>query len=86
MTIPLELPEANPTRVSVILAAIMAIGSVLTFLSPLTVGALADLLGSYLPGLAIFSVMAWSLGISGALLPETGKPAFEAAGGTAPSV
>ena len=72
MTIPMELPGANPNRVSVTFAIIMTVGSIFTFLSPLTVGALTDLLGSYLPGLALFSVLAWSLGVSGVLLPETG--------------
>ena len=72
MTIPMELPGTDPRRVSLIFAAIMTIGSVMTFLSPLVVGASIDLLGSYLPGLAVFSALAWSLGISGFLLPETG--------------
>lgn len=77
MTIPMELPEANPNRVSFTFATILTVGSVFTFLSPLTVGALTDLLGSYLPGLALFSVLAWSLGISGVLLPETGTAGRE---------
>ena len=72
MTIPMELPGTDPKRVSIIFAAIMAIGSVMVFIAPLVVGASIDLLGSYLPGLAFFSVLAWSLGGSGFLLPETG--------------
>ena len=72
MTIPMELPGADPNRVSVIFATIMSIGGVFRFLSPLTVGAITDLSGSYLPGLALFAILASSLGISGYLLPETG--------------
>ena len=72
MTIPMELPGTDPKRVSLIFAAIMAIGSVMIFIAPLVVGASIDLLGSYLPGLAFFSALAWSLAVSGFLLPETG--------------
>ena len=79
MTIPMELPETDSKRVSLIFASIMTLGSVMTFLSPLVVGATTDLLGSYLPGFAIFSVLAWSLGVSGILLPETGTVVREQA-------
>ena len=72
MTIPMELPETDSQRVSLIFASIMTLGGVMTFLSPLTIGVTTDLLGSYLPGFALFSVLAWSLGVSGVLLPETG--------------
>jgi len=72
-TIPMELPGTDPNRVSVILATIMAVGGIFTFLSPLTVGAITDLTGNYLPGLALFAILSWSLGISGFLLPETGN-------------
>ena len=72
MTIPMELPRTDPNRVSVIFATIMTLEGIFTFFSPLTVGVATDLLGSYLPGLALFSVLASSLAIAGALLPETG--------------
>ena len=72
MTVPMELPGLDPNRVSVTIATILTVGGLFTFLSPLTVGALTDLFGSYLPGLALFSVLAWSLGVSGFFLPETG--------------
>lgn len=72
MTVPMELPGLDPSQVSMTIAMIMTVGGLFTFLSPLTVAALTDLSGSYLPGLALFSVLAWSLGLSGFLLPETG--------------
>ncbi len=72
MSLPMELPGANPHRVSVMLATVLAIGGIGTFLGPLTVGAIRDLTGSYVPGLALFAVLAWSLAIGGFLLPETG--------------
>ena len=72
MTVPMELPGLDPSQVSMTIAMIMTVGGLFTFLSPLTIAALTDLSGSYLPGLALFSVLAWSLGLSGFLLPETG--------------
>ena len=77
MTIPMELYRTDPNRVSVIFATLLTIGGVVAFLAPLTVGAIADVTGSFLPGLALFAVLAWSLGIVGFLLPETGTAASE---------
>ena len=59
-----------PEQVSLMWAAIMTVGGTLTFVSPLVVGALTDLTGSYLPGFSIFAVLAWSLAVAGFLLPE----------------
>ena len=77
MTIPMELPGTDPHRVSVMLATLVALGGLATFVGPLTVGAIRDLTGSYLPGLALFAALAWSLGIGGFLLPETGAAGAE---------
>lgn len=78
VTIPMELYPNDPSRVSMIFASIMALGGVANFIAPLTVGAIADVTGSFVPGLALFAVLAWSLGVVAFLLPETG-PARRAA-------
>ena len=70
MTVPMELPRMPPEQVSLMWAAIMTVGGTLTFVSPLAVGALTDLTGSYLPGFSLFAVLAWSLAVAGFLLPE----------------
>ncbi len=75
LTIPMELPGSDANSVAVTFGAMMSIGSIFTIVSPLTVGITTDIWGSYIPGLALFSVLAWSLMVAGALLPETGKPA-----------
>jgi cyanate permease len=72
ITIPMELHASNPERVPIIMGALMSVGSCFSFISPITVGMSADLLGSYLPGLVLFSILSWSLAICGMLLPETG--------------
>ena len=70
MTIPMEVPRMPPEQVSLMWGAIMTVGGTLTFISPLAVGALTDLTGSYLPGFSLFAVLAWSLAVAGFLLPE----------------
>ena len=77
VTIPMELFPNDPRRVSIIFATLMSIGGIVSFIAPLTVGAITDVTGSFLPGLTIFAVLAWSLGIAGFLLPETGAMGTE---------
>jgi len=74
-TIPMELYPNNPLRVSLIFATILTAEGIFGFIAPPTVGAIADITGSLVPGLAIFSVLAWSLVAAGILLPEPG-PTF----------
>jgi len=74
-TIPLEMPGATQEQVSLMLASIMTLGSFLAFLSPLTVGFMTDILGTYVPGFTLFAVLAFSLLIGGVLMPETGVTA-----------
>ncbi len=77
LTIPMELPGSDANSVAVTFGTLMSIGSIFTIVSPLTVGITTDIWGSYIPGLALFSVLAWSLMVAGALLPETGRPASQ---------
>lgn len=72
LTIPLEDPDADPQRVPFVMAAIMSFGGILAFLSPLTVGMLADVTGTYTTGFSIFAFLSWSLLAAGYLMPETG--------------
>ena len=77
VTIPMELFPKDPRRVSIVFATLMTVGGIVSFIAPLTVGAVKDFTGSFLPGLTIFAILAWSLGIAGFLLPETGTKAIE---------
>ena len=73
-TIPMEGSDAVPERVSLVLATIGTLGGFLSFVAPLAVGILTDVLGSYIPGFMIFAVLSWSLVVAGVMLPETGRP------------
>ena len=72
LTVPMELYPDNPRQVSIVFATLMSVGGIASAIAPLTVGAIADLTRSFVPGLGIFAVLAWSLAVAGRLLPETG--------------
>ena len=73
VTIPMDLYADNPRGVSFVFAALLSFGGIASFVAPPVVGMLVDLTGSFIPGLVIFAVTASSLGIAGAMLPETGS-------------
>ena len=72
MTIIMELHAKDPRRIALIIATLMTIGGITSFIAPPIVGAIADLTKSFIPGLAIFAFISWSLALGGILLPETG--------------
>ena len=70
-TIPMDMYPNDPRRVSLISATLLSIGGIASSLAPPTVGAIADLTGSLVPGLAACAVLGWSLAIAGVLMPTT---------------
>ena len=72
LTIPMELPGVSASRVGIVTAAVLTMGNLSGVLSPIFVGSLTDLMGSYVPALAILALTPFTLVIAGALLPETG--------------
>jgi len=73
ITIPMELPEADPNKVAITFGTLMSVGSGVAMISPFIVGFTTDLLGSYVPAFSLFSGLAWSLLIAAICLPETGR-------------
>ena len=70
-TIPMDMYPNDPRRVSLISATLISIGGIASSIAPPTVGAIADLTGSFVPGLAACAVLGWSLAIAGVLMPPT---------------
>jgi cyanate permease len=70
LTIPMDMYPNDPNRVSIISAVLVSIGGIACFAATPTVGAIADLTGSLLPGLAVCAVLGWSLAIAGVLMPS----------------
>lgn len=71
LTLPMELPGMTPDKVAVVWGTFVTVSGVGMFISPITVGAIRDVSGSYLPGFIIFAVGAGFLVIAGAFLPRT---------------
>jgi cyanate permease len=72
-TIPMELPGMTSPGVAMLNGVVFSLAYLVSFASPVLVGALGDRLGSYGPGLAAFALGSASLALAGWLLPETGK-------------
>jgi MFS family permease len=78
-TIPMELPNST-LRSGVLVLSVMQVGGNLgNFISPLIVGSLVDITGSYLPGFITFAVISLTLLAAGILLPETAPGARKTA-------
>ncbi len=78
MTLPMELPKMTPQIVVVVVAAGFTIGNFGSFMSPLVVGFLADMTGSFLPGFVFYSLFSFSLFFGGNLLAKAAERAHQA--------
>ena len=68
LPIPMDMYPNDPQRVSLIFAALIAMTGITGAIAPPAVGAIADLTGSLIPGLAACAVLTWALPIAGVLL------------------
>lgn len=79
LTLPMRLPGMTPEKVAVVWGSFVTISGTAMFISPLVVGAVRDLVGSFIPGFAIFAVGAWFLLLAGVALPRVSRaPARDA--------
>ena len=79
LTMPMELKGSTESNVAVTWAVMFAVSSAFGVVSPITVGFMTDSLDSYVPGFALWTVIALGLVVVGFLLPETGPRARRAA-------
>ena len=70
LTLPMEMPGMTPERVAVVWGSLLTFSGFAMFVSPIFVGALRDLSGSFIPGLAVASAASWALLAAGFLLPK----------------
>lgn len=71
-TIPMELPGMTPNRVALMMGCVFSLSYIVSFISPLLVGKIQEVTGSFLPGLALFALTSGTLALGAYLLPETG--------------
>ena len=69
-SMPMEIPEMTPEKVAIVWGFIMTFAGLGAFLSPLLVGVLRDLSGSFMPGFIICAMAAWSLLAAGIFMPK----------------
>ena len=70
LTYPMEIKDSTENDVAIMWAGTLTIGSMLAVISPMSVGYITDITGSYLPGFSFWSVLSIGLLICGLLLPE----------------
>ncbi len=75
LTLPMQLPWMTPRKITVVWGASLTIAGFGMFLSPISVGASRDLLGSFIPGFTIWALLAWSLVLTGVFLPGRARRA-----------
>ncbi len=77
LTLPMQMAGMTPERVAVVWGSLLTFSGFAMFVSPILVGGLRDLSGSFIPGLAVCAAAAWTLFLAGILLPRnvTGAPA-----------
>ena len=75
LTLPMQMTGMTPERVAVVWGSLLTFSGFAMFVSPILVGALRDITGSFFPGLAVCAVASWALLIAGILLPSNaGEP------------
>jgi cyanate permease len=68
LSLPMEL-VVTQQKVAVVWGTFVTVSGTCMFLSPIVIGALRDVTGSFVPGFAIFGVGAWFLFLAGILYP-----------------
>ncbi|PKB72991.1 MAG: hypothetical protein BZY75_04115 [SAR202 cluster bacterium Io17-Chloro-G7] len=73
LSLPMELPGMTPEKVAIIWGFIITVSGFCMFISPLLVGAMRDIYGSFTPGFIICAVAAYTLLMAGILIPRVGR-------------
>ena len=70
LTLPMQMAGMTPERVAVVWGSFLTFSGFAMFASPILVGGLRDLTGSFIPGLAVCAAASWTLLLAGVLLPR----------------
>ena len=68
LSLPMELPGMTPEKVAIVWGFIITAAGFGMFVSPLLVGGLRDISGSFIPGFAVSAIAAWALLVAGIFL------------------
>ncbi len=70
LSLPMEMRGMTPEKVAIVWGTFVTVGGIGMFVSPLLVGILRDISGTFLPGFLICAVAGWSLLAAGVFLPK----------------
>ena len=70
LSLPMGLPGMTPQKVAVVWGTFVTVSGLGMFVSPIVVGAIRDVSGSFVPGFMIFAVGAWFMVIAGVIMPK----------------
>ncbi|PKB71240.1 MAG: hypothetical protein BZY87_06380 [SAR202 cluster bacterium Io17-Chloro-G6] len=70
LTLPMQMAGATPEKVAIVFGSFLTFSGFAMFVSPILVGGLRDLSGSFIPGLAVCAGASWALFLAGILLPR----------------
>ena len=70
LSLPMELRGMTPEKVAIVWGTFVTVGGIGMFFSPLLVGILRDISGTFLPGFLICAVAGWSLLAAGIFMPR----------------
>ena len=70
LTLPMQMPGMTPERVAVVWGSLLTFSGFAMFVSPIFVGGLRDISGSFIPGLTIAAAASWTLLVAGILLSK----------------
>ncbi len=71
LSLPMEMKGMTPGKVAIVWGTFVTVGGIGMFVSPLLVGILRDISGTFLPGFLLCSVAGWSLLAAGVFLPRS---------------
>ena len=72
LSLPMGLPGMTPQKVAVVWGTFVTVSGLGMFVSPIVVGVIRDVSGSFVPGFMIFAVGAWFMVIAGVIMPKNG--------------
>ena len=75
LSLPMEMKGMTPEKVAIVWGTFVTVGGIGMFVSPLLVGILRDISGTFLPGFFLCAVAGWLLLAAGVFLPRS---SFEA--------
>ncbi len=74
LTMPMQIPGMTPQRIALFWGWQLTVVGIGEFIAPLTIGAMKDAFGTFIPGFLVFAALGCWLFFAGILLPKSSAP------------